>query len=204
VAVIGGAGVAATLGGIAALDPAPLPAMEAASAHERLWSPVIDWMDLIAGKEISNFLLGGLLLLVGIGLKAMRRRAAAAGALLYVGGVQLAATVAADFAKPPFGRYRPFQAKAEGGADRWFMGPDFGSFPSGHTAFYAGLFFPLALLFPRWAAAFLAVPLLVAASRVASFDHYPSDVGASLALAAGLSLLLWKVMGLDPRRPVPG
>jgi membrane-associated phospholipid phosphatase len=74
------------------------------------------------------------------------------------------------------------------------MGADYGSFPSGHAAFYAGLFLPLALLFPRWAVPLLAIPLLVGGERIASHDHYASDVGASFLLAALVAGGLWKAL----------
>jgi membrane-associated phospholipid phosphatase len=142
-------------------------------------------LDLLSGKDITNFLLGPALILIALVGYAARRRWPWPAGLLYVGTAQSLCTVIADFAKPPFGRLRPFQALAGGHwSDHWFSGADYGSFPSGHVAFYAGLCVPLALLFPRWAAPLLAVPLLVGTERILSHDHYPSDVGASFLLAA--------------------
>ncbi|MEU6183746.1 phosphatase PAP2 family protein [Streptomyces coeruleorubidus] len=64
--------------------------------------------------------------------------------------------------------------------------PDSSSFPSGHTA--AGMAFraAVALVWP-WAGAVCAVPaVMVAAERVHTGAHYPSDVavGATIGLAA--------------------
>jgi membrane-associated phospholipid phosphatase len=172
-------------------------------------SRAVALLDLAAGKGISNFLLGTILVLAALAWNALNRRRLWTGGLLYVGIVQLATTLIADFAKPPFGRLRPFQALArDEWADGWFMGPDYGSFPSGHAAFYAGLCLPLALLFPRWAAALLAVPLLVGAERVLSHDHYVSDIGASFLLAAALAAGLGRLVSSSPilepaLRPAP-
>ena len=154
---------------------------------EAFLSATTGLLDLVALKEISNFLLGALLLAIAAALLALRRTRLLGWRLLYIGAVQFVATVAADLAKPQFGRLRPFEAMADGPlADTWFVGAN--AFPSGHAAFYAGLFFPLVLLFPRFAWLWLVPPLLVAAARVVEHDHYLSDVAASLSLAAFLAL----------------
>lgn len=185
--------VAGLIGGdrlLASADLAPGPV-------DRAWSGALGFLDLAAGKEIGAFLLGAVLIAAALLANLPDKRALRSGRLFYVGAVQLICTAVADFAKPPFGRPRPFQALADG-SDRWFMGADYGSFPSGHAAFYAGLFLPLALLFPRWAAPLLAVPLLVGAQRIVSHDHYASDVGASFLLAGAVAAGLWK--WLEPGR----
>jgi membrane-associated phospholipid phosphatase len=191
---------AGLLGGdrlVAAADLAP-PALD------RAWNGALGLLDLASGKEIGAFLLGTAVIVAAVIRSALKRRPVWSGRLFYVGAVQLACTAAADFAKAPFGRLRPFQALAEtGGSDRWFMGPDYGSFPSGHVAFYTGLFLPLALLFPRWAAPLLAVPILVAAQRIVSHDHYASDVGASILLAAAVAAALWKWLAPDTPESTP-
>jgi membrane-associated phospholipid phosphatase len=103
--------------------------------------------------------------------------------------VQFVATCLADFAKPVFGRLRPHETLA----DLWFAGGG-NSFPSGHAAFYAGLFLPLMVLFPRYSALFAIPPLFVGVARLMEHDHYLSDVAVSFAfaalLAAGLSFLV--------------
>jgi membrane-associated phospholipid phosphatase len=198
-----GAGLLLLGGGLLGLDGL----IARANVHAGLLGDGVALLDLLSGKTLTNFLLGPALVLVGLaGLAARRRRPWPIG-LIYVGTAQFLGTILADVAKPPFGRPRPFQALVDGRwSDRWFAGPDFGSFPSGHVAFYAGLCVPLALLFPRWAAALLAVPLLVGAERILSNDHYPSDVGASLLLAAavagGLRFLIDR-RALSPRASHP-
>jgi membrane-associated phospholipid phosphatase len=167
------------------LDPI-LASATAGGARGSLWSRGTTLLDLLTLKEASNFLLGALLLAAaGVLLAIPRTRARFGRPILYLALVQALSTVIADLSKPPFGRLRPYEAAERGVADLWFQGAN--SFPSGHTAFYAGLFFPLILLFPRCAALLAIPPLFVAAARVIENDHYLSDVSASLALAAALS-----------------
>jgi membrane-associated phospholipid phosphatase len=91
---------------------------------------------------------------------------------------------------------------AEGGLqDVWFVGAN--AFPSGHTAFYAGLFFPLLLLLPRAALLWIVPPFFIAMARVIAHDHYLSDVSASLALAAFLAIFL-DVIRRKGSLPAPG
>jgi len=168
------------------------------SALDLALSQTLDLLDLVSGKEITNFLLGFLLIIAGLGLNTLTKRPLLRGRLLYVGAVQFVATTVADLAKPPFGRFRPFQALNDGRwTDHWFMGAGYGSFPSGHAAFYAGLFVPLAVIYPRWAAPLLALPLLIGFQRVSSHDHYLSDVGASFVVAGLAGAVL-------SRRVAPG
>lgn len=157
----------------------------AGGAPDSVWSRGTALLDVLSLKNISNFLLGPVLLLAAIILLVMpSMRDRFAWPLVYVGAVQSLSTMIADFSKPLFGRARPFEAAA----DIWFTGAN--SFPSGHTAFYAGLFFPLIILFPRWSPLLVIPPLFVATSRVIENDHYVSDVAASLALAAALAAAL--------------
>lgn len=188
------AGLLTTAAGLLGADGALARLDIAAPAVERAWSGSLAALDLIAGKTISNFLLGGLVILASLagGLGGRKRWARP---LLFVGSVQLLSTAIANFAKPPFGRLRPFQAVADGQwFDQWFEGAGFGSFPSGHVAFCAGLALPLALLFPRWRAPLMAVLLLVGLERIVSHDHYVSDVGAALFLAGLTTACSWKLV----------
>jgi membrane-associated phospholipid phosphatase len=151
-----------------------------------VWNRGTAILDLLVLKEVSNFLLGPILMLAA-GLLIVFRSRALGWPLLYVGAVQFSSTVIADLAKPQIGRLRPHEVLAGAGdIDNWFVGAN--SFPSGHAAFYAGLFFPLMLLFPRWSLLLVLPPAFVAAARVVSHDHYLSDVAASLALAALMTI----------------
>ena len=166
-----------------------------------VWDKGTALLDLIALKHISTFLLGFLLLITAAVMVAIRRTRRTGWILLYLGAVQFASTVIADLSKPLFGRLRPFEAVQQSGVDTWFVGAN--SFPSGHTAFYAGLFLPLMLIFPRLAWLWPIPPLFIAAARVAEHDHYLSDVTVSIALAALLAIafkfLLAKNEGPGPK-----
>jgi membrane-associated phospholipid phosphatase len=168
---------------------APVARWSAGEAGDSLWSRGTQLLDLVVLKEISNFLLGAVLILAAGGLLVALGTRSLGWPLLYVGLVQFLATTIADLSKPQFGRLRPFEALANpGAADSWFVGAN--AFPSGHAAFYAGLFLPLMMLFPRWTLLWALPPLFIAAARVVEHDHYLSDVAASLALAAVLAAVL--------------
>jgi undecaprenyl-diphosphatase len=74
------------------------------------------------------------------------------------------------------------------------------SFPSGHaqTAFAAAVY--LALLFPRGAAAFLALAALVGLSRIALGVHYPSDVIAGAVIGGAFSIAAFQIAKRIERR----
>ena len=165
------------------------------------WDSGTAFLDLITLKHISTFLLGFLLLVAAAVLIAIRRTRGTGWILLYIGAVQFISTVVADLSKPQLGRLRPFEAAHQGGADTWFVGAN--SFPSGHEAFYAGLFLPLMLIFPRAAWLFAIPPLFVAAARIAEHDHYLSDVTVSIALAALLSIAFRFLLAKAAQGPGP-
>jgi membrane-associated phospholipid phosphatase len=170
------------------LDPL-IASATAGGARDTFWDIGTALLDLLVLKEVDNFFPGALLILAALVALAVRSTRRSFGwPLLYVALVQFLSTVAADLSKPPFGRLRPFEAAARDVPDAWFVGAN--SFPSGHAAFYAGLFFPLMILFPRGAPLLAVPPLFIAIARVAEHDHYASDVAASLAFAAGLSAAL--------------
>jgi membrane-associated phospholipid phosphatase len=176
------------IGGLLGLDGI-VARWTAGGAAGSLWDQGTRWLDLLTLKPISNFLMGALLLLAAGMLLVFRRTRRLGRPVLYLALVQAMSTVAADLSKPWLGRPRPF----EPAAGAWFAGGN--SFPSGHVAFYAGLFLPLAVLLPRWSPLWLVPPLFVAAARVLEHDHYLSDVTVSLALASALAAALARVSG---------
>jgi membrane-associated phospholipid phosphatase len=108
-------------------------------------------------------------------------------ALLFIGGVQLATLAAAYGLKQIFGRIRPYILLDHGDWQHmWFAGGN--SFPSGHNAFFWGLFLPMIYLFPRWRWPLLAIPAFIALARIDTSSHFVSDVLASIALAACVTL----------------
>lgn len=187
VALAGAAAMATAAAGVLGLDAIVAQATAGRSAVEMPLGAIVDALDLIALKGISSFLLSFVLIVVAGGLLALKRRGG--WTLFYIGLVQFLSTTITDLSKPPFGRLRPYEAMPDGiGIDRWFGGGQ--SFPSGHTAFYFGLFAPLIMLWPRYTALWLVVPLIVATQRLVAHDHYLSDVAASTALATLLSVAL--------------
>lgn len=170
----------ALVAGLAGVDAKVAAAVGSPAALDQF----VTLLELVTLKTLSEFILP-LALIAGGGAAWLVGRKPFGRATLYVGLVQLIAYLAADLSKPQFGRLRPFEAAAAGGTDVWFVGAN--SFPSGHVAYFAGLIVPIVMLWPR-AWPLLLIPLLVAAQRVLSTDHYLSDAAASAVMAV---LLAW-------------
>jgi membrane-associated phospholipid phosphatase len=169
------------------------PLADWAAAHPRggtFWDTGTRLMDFVSLKQVSSFLLGPILLIAGGVLLLLRSTRRNGWMFLYVGAVQFASTSVADLLGPLIGRLPPSEGIA--GIDSWLAGGT--SLPSGSAVFYAGLFFPMMLIAPRWTFLFAVPPLFVAADLVLENDHYLSDVSASLGLAAlvsgGLAFIL--------------
>jgi membrane-associated phospholipid phosphatase len=164
-----------------------------AAMHPRssaMWQMGAQLLDLVSLRQASDFLLGPILMIAGGVLLILRSTRRNGWMCLYVGAVQFATTIVADLLRPLIGRLPPRESIA--GFDTWLAGGH--AFPSGDAAFYAGLFFPLMLIAPRWTFLFAIPPLFVAAEQVLDNQHYLSDVSAALALAAlvsgGLAFIL--------------
>jgi membrane-associated phospholipid phosphatase len=140
------------------------------------------------GFPLSIYASGLALLVVAGGLALNRRFRSVARVVAWIAVIQLTTRFAVDVLKPVFDRLRPHQAIADGLlTDRFFAGVG-NSFPSGHAAHFWGFFFALALAFPKWWLPLLIIPVLVSAARVIANDHYVSDVLASAAVAALVTL----------------
>lgn len=196
---------ALTLAGIALLDlPIAMWLHDSGFEGLGLFDKGTALLDLITGKEVSKFLLGGLIVLLGGALAASRRSRRFGFAALYVGAVQLLSTLIAGVSKTVFGRLRPYEVlQGDLPATMWQAGGN--SFPSGHTAFYFGLFVPLACLFPKWKWPLLVIPVFIGIARINANEHYLSDVTTSIGLVAVLSwvglLLVRKRLGLRQSNP---
>jgi len=153
--------------------------------------------DYATGKEISKFL-PGLVITACAALLLLLPRARGLGRqALFVGLVQLLGTLTSGVSKNLFGRLRPFELLQGGDwAHAWWVAGN--AFPSGHAAFYFGMFLPLAWLLPRWRWPLMVIPWFIAVARVDANHHFLSDVGASIALVAMLTVLLARVA-----RPTP-
>ena len=151
---------------------------------------VREFLDTLTGYRFSfgDLLLGACLVAVGSLWAVARRSNATARALIFTGLVQLATIAAAAQIKSLFGRLRPYQLIESGDWSHvWFAGGN--SFPSGHVAFYWGLFLPLAYLYPGYRLRLLAIPVFIAFARIDENVHFLSDVLGSIALAALATLL---------------
>ncbi|HEX8654619.1 MAG TPA: phosphatase PAP2 family protein [Allosphingosinicella sp.] len=174
-----------TAAGLAGIDGIAAGGVEQPAAGS-LWDQGVAWLDTATALETWDYLAGSVLLIAGLLLLVLAATRPTGFALLYIGLVQLLCYGAAELSASWFGRVRPVEALS--GGDVWFGGGN--SFPSVHAAFYAGLFLPLILLFPRLTPVWAAPPLFVAAALMMQQQHRLSDVGASFALAAALAALL--------------
>ena len=150
------------------------------------------------GFPVSKWLTGFALLLIAAVLFFIPRWRPAAWLFLFIGLSQLTTRLIAGVLKNVFERNRPYQAAG------WFV--DGGSsFPSGHAAHFWGLFFALAIAFPRTRIPALVLAVFVSLSRVLVNDHYLSDVVASAAIAAmvtwGLALAFRRTLDLRTAPP---
>ena len=138
---------------------------------------------------LGQFMLGGLFIVIGLIGLAISRLRYAARAFVFAGVVQWLTISIGWQIKDIFGRLRPFQVfERNDWSHIWFMGSN--SFPSGHNAFFWGLFVPLMYAFPRARIPLLIVPIFIALARIDENYHFLSDVLASIALATILTLLV--------------
>ncbi|UYZ65064.1 phosphatase PAP2 family protein [Hymenobacter weizhouensis] len=108
--------------------------------------------------------------------------------------------------KPYFNRPRPLEVLSGMAPDAgfWQTAGRFDAFPSGHTAWVAGLLLPLALRFPPARPWLLGFVGLVAAGRVALEMHWLSDVVAAVYVALVLTCVFEVLTGwLRPAPPSP-
>jgi len=143
---------------------------------------------------IGQMLLGATLIAIGLVWLLARRTNFTARALIFTGLVQICTIEAGSVLKGVFGRLRPFQLLEHNDWSHvWFAGGN--SFPSGHVAFFWGLFLPLAYLYPKYRVPLLVVPVFIAFARIDENVHFLSDVLGSIALAAFVTLLAAVVFG---------
>ncbi len=148
-------------------------------------------LDKLAGIHVSYWLAAVVLAVAGaIGL-VIDRRSRIAKSLLAATAVNVVTIGTMMLGKNLFGRLRPSEILQSGDwMHTWFVGG--GSFPSGHAAFYFGLFLPLAAACrPLWLRMlFLAVPVYVSLARMDLARHFLSDLAASAVMAAMFALIL--------------
>jgi membrane-associated phospholipid phosphatase len=166
-------------------------------------SPVLQegthWLEIAVGLPIAPYFLTYLLLGLSAALFIAKPTRPAAWILLFVASTQLVTRLVAGVLKEVFHRLRPFEVIKAGNWDWHFFGDRGSSFPSGHSAFFWGLFFPLAFLFPRYRIPFLIIPVFISIARVGVNDHWCSDVIASAGFAALFTLLFIWLLRIHPR-----
>jgi undecaprenyl-diphosphatase len=103
-----------------------------------------------------------------------------------------AAGLAVDVLKVAFGRARPpvWLAGDHSGFEFLRYGWKFNSFPSGHTTTSFAAAIAFSALFPQWRGPFFGFAFLIAESRLALDDHYPSDVAAGAALGITIAIVM--------------
>lgn len=150
------------------------------------------WLEIASGLPIARYFLTYVLLTASAVLFISRSSRPVAWMVLFIACTQLVTRLTAGALKGVFERLRPFEVIQAGNWDWKFFAGHGTSFPSGHAAFFWGLFFPLAFLFPRYRVPLLIVPLFICAARVGVNEHWCSDVIASAALAASITLaFIW-------------
>ena len=158
------------------------------------------WLEIATGQSIDRYFLTYVLLGVAALLFLSKASRPIAWILLFVGTAQVATRLTASLLKGVFERLRPFQVIEAGNWDWKFFSGHGNAFPSGHSAFFWGLFFPLACRFPRYRLPLLIVPIFITIARPGVNDHWCSDVIASAGLAALITLAF---TGLFRMKPAP-
>lgn len=165
----------------------------------------LNFLDGVFAMHASYWLAPSVVVGIGAILLVVARRSGRrdrfALAVLGSGLVQAATIGLMMLGKSAFGRLRPMQWIDSGELSSiWFAGG--GSFPSGHSSFYFGLFLPLAAAAPRaWQRAILlAFPLFAISARLDMSKHFLSDVAASALIASCMAL----VVSATIRRLQPG
>jgi membrane-associated phospholipid phosphatase len=152
-----------------------LPGLGRAADYGRLWIAV-----------------AGILVLTG---RPDARRAAARG----LASLAVASTTANVVAKGRFGRIRPVTDLVP--PVRWLRrAPMTTSFPSGHSASAAAFATGAALEMPAAAVPLGGLAAAVAASRVVTGAHFPSDVAAGVLVGVGAAAFTLRVRRRGPSR----
>jgi len=173
-----------------------------AAAPYRKSKPVrlLSWLSEIGDQPQLLSLSGGLL---ALGLARRDPQMAKAGARMVA--AHLLATAAKNFVKHRIDRARPRAAKGQDGhkpRPGRSRAKEKTSFPSGHSAGAIAVARAYAREYPEHRAAALGAAGLVALAQIPRRAHYPTDVGAGLAVglaAEKMVDLLWP--WTDPDQP---
>ena len=155
------------------------------------------WLEIATGLPIARYFLSYVLFGLAVLLFFARSTRSVAWMLLFIGCTQLATRLTGGVLKEVFERLRPFEVIKAGNWDWKFFSGHGNAFPSGHSAHFWGLFFPLLFLFPRYRLPLLIVPVFITIARVGVNDHWCSDVIASAGLAALFTLLFVRLFRMQ-------
>lgn len=156
------------------------------------------WLEIVTGQSIDRYFLTYVLLGLGALLFISEASRPIAWILLFVGTAQVATRLTTVVLKGVFERLRPFEVIQAGNWDWKFFSGHGNAFPSGHSAFFWGLFFPLAYRFPRYRLLLLILPIFITIARPGVNDHWCSDVTASAGLAALITLVFTWLFRMNP------
>ena len=156
------------------------------------------WLEIASGLSVARYLLTYLLLGLAAVLFLAKASRPIAWILFFVAGAQVVTRLAAAGLKGVFGRLRPFEVIQAGSWDWKFFSGHGNAFPSGHSAFFWGLFFPLAFVFPRYRLPLLIIPVFISIARVGVNVHWCSDVIAAAGLAALITLVFIWLFRMKP------
>jgi arsenate reductase len=161
----------------------------------------IDYLEQALGYKVSPSAAVLVVAALGLLLWPFSRTRAQANLLLLVATTHALTFFSAQYLKTVFRRMSLSDVLEQ---DHWqqtfFVGGT--GFPSGHVAFFWGLFLPLAWAFPRYRAALLAPAVFMAFAVVAVSGHFASDVLASIALSAAATLVCVALFqAIPPLRP---
>lgn len=162
-----------------------------------LLSQIISGLEWITGFNISKYLLGIVILSVGVVLYLARLTRDVSKYFFFIGATHLVSRLVAGTLKNVFLRSRPYEFLENQGTRDFFVEGG-SSFPSGHVAHFFSLFIPLLFIWPRSWFFILLLPSIVSMQRVISNDHYLSDALASILIAYMFTLAFLKLF----QRPV--
>jgi len=193
-----------TLLGIFFFDqPVAAFVQHAGGEHSAVLKKGTTWLEIAVGLHITQYFLTYLLLGLGAVLFISKTSRSAAWVLFFVGCTQTVTRLTVTGLKEVFQRLRPFKVIEAGNWDWKFFSGHGDAFPSGHSAFFWGLFFPLAFIFPRYRLPLLIIPVFISIARVGVNVHWCSDVIAAAGLAALVTLVFIWLFRMKPTMSNP-
>ena len=162
-----------------------------------MWLAITEGFDAASGIDVARYFAGTVLIVAGLVAAATPRLRSYAGPLWIVAATHLAARLTTGPWKELFGRLRPYQWFEAAQPAHTFFTPPGIAFPSGHVIYYLSLCLPLAIRFPRFRTLYLAIPVVLAITRIGAEQHW---IGDTIAAAAWVTFVTWVVGVVFERR----